>query len=185
MATLEKAATTGVKVYEIDPAHSEVEFAVKHLMFTTVKGRFAGVAGIIKLDDARPEDSSVEVTIDAGTIDTRQAQRDEHLRSADFFDVAQYPTITFKSTQVERDGGDLRITGDLTMHGVTRSVVLAGEENGRFQDPWGNDKIAFSATTKLDRQDFGLTYNQALEAGGVLVGTDIKITLEIQAKQIS
>jgi polyisoprenoid-binding protein YceI len=185
MATMEKAAATGVHVYEIDPAHSEVEFAVKHLMFTTVKGRFAGVAGIIKLDDARPENSSVDVTIDARTVDTRQEQRDEHLRSGDFFDVEKYPTITFKSKKVEVDGNRLRIAGDLTLHGVTRAVVLEGEENGRGQDPWGNERIGFTSTTKIDRRDFGLTWNQALELGGVTVGTEIKITLEIQAKRIS
>ncbi len=184
MATTEKAAATGVKIYEIDPAHSEVEFAVKHLMFTTVKGRFAGVTGTIKLDDQSPGSSSVDVTIDATTVDTRQEQRDAHLKSADFFDVEKYPTLTFKSTKVDLNGSDLRITGDLTLHGVTRQVVLEGEENGRGPDPWGNEKIAFSFKTKVDRTDFGLNYNQVLEAGGVLVGTDIRITLEIQAKLI-
>jgi polyisoprenoid-binding protein YceI len=185
MATTEKAAATGVKVYEIDPAHTEVEFAVKHLMFTTVKGRFADVAGTIRLDDEHAENSSVEVTINVTSVDTRQEQRDGHLRSADFFDVEKYPTMTFKSTKVEKKGNDLRVTGDLTLHGVTREVVLQGEENGRGPDPWGNEKIAFTATTKVDRTDFGLNYNQALETGGVLVGTDIKITLEIQAKRTS
>ncbi|MGH2530779.1 MAG: YceI family protein [Thermomicrobiales bacterium] len=175
--------TTGTQtVYAIDPAHSLVEFSVKHMMFTTVKGRFADVSGRIAADEQNPANSSVEVTIDAASVDTRQEQRDAHLRSADFFDTETYPTITFRSTRVEPTGSDeLKVYGDLTIHGVTREVALDTTFNGRGVNPWGAQVVGYSAATQINRKDFGLTYNAALETGGVLVGDTVKIALEIEA----
>jgi polyisoprenoid-binding protein YceI len=182
--TLDRAGSTQTQTttWQIDPAHTEVGFSVKHLMISTVRGRFAGVKGTIVLDEANPERSSVEAEIDAATIDTRAEQRDAHLRSADFFDVEKYPTITFRSRRVERvSDGRYRIVGDLTIRGVTREVVLDATEEGRGRDPWGGDRLGFSATTTIDRRDFGLTWNQALETGGVLVGNEIKISIDVEA----
>jgi polyisoprenoid-binding protein YceI len=171
--------------WQIDPAHTEVGFSVKHLMISTVRGRFAGVQGTIVLDEVNPANSSAEVEIDAATIDTRAAQRDAHLRSADFFEVERYPTITFRSARVERVGDDrYRIVGDLTIRGVTREVVLDATDEGRGRDPWGGDRLGFSATTTIDRSDFGLTWNQALETGGVLVSNEIKISIDVEAVKI-
>lgn len=172
-------------IWQIDPAHTDVGFAVKHLMISTVRGRFAGVKGTIVLDEANPTNSSVEAEIDVATIDTRQEQRDAHLRSADFFEVEKYPTMTFRSRRVERLGNDrYRIVGDLTIRDVTREVVLDATDEGRGRDPWGGDRLAFSATTTIDRRDFGLTWNQALETGGVLVGNEIRISIDVQAVKI-
>ncbi|HEX6644327.1 MAG TPA: YceI family protein [Gemmatimonadales bacterium] len=178
--------TTGsaerTSTWEIDPAHTDVGFAVKHLMISTVRGRFASVRGTIRLDEEDLAGSAVEVEIDAASIDTRQEQRDAHLRSGDFFDVEAYPLITFRSRSVEADGdGRFKVTGDLTIHGVTREVVLDARDEGRGVDPWGNHKAAFTAETRIDRRDFGLGWNQALETGGVLVANEIRITLDVQA----
>jgi polyisoprenoid-binding protein YceI len=168
--------------WQIDPMHSHVEFAVKHMMISTVKGRFAELDGTIKLDEADPTRSSVEVTIDAASIDTREAQRDGHLRSADFLAAEQYPGLTFQSRRVEQLGGDhLRVVGDLTIRGMTREVTLEVTAEGRAMDPWGNERVGFSARTSLNRQDFGLNWNQALEAGGILVGNEVRISLEVEA----
>ena len=153
---------------------------MRHLMIATVKGRFADVAGTLVLDDADPLRSRVEVRLQAASIDTRTEQRDQHLRSADFFDVERFPDITFASTRVERAEEGYRVTGRLTMHGVTREVVLAAAEEGRTRDPWGNDRVAFSATAKVNRKDFGLGWNQLLETGGVVVGDDIRISLDVE-----
>ena len=176
-------AGTGTSTWNIDPQHSEVGFEVKHMMFAKVRGRFEEIEGTVVLGPENAiEDSRAEVVVQAGSINTSQAQRDEHLRSADFFDVESFPTLSFRSTSVHRDAADeLVITGDLMMHGVTREVVLEATETGRGTDPWGNERIGFSAGTTIDRRDFGLTWNQALETGGVLVGTEVKISLEIQA----
>lgn len=182
MANAQTAATTTAADWQIDPAHTQVEFAVKHMMISTVKGRFARVSGSIHLDDANPARSSVEATIDAASIDTRVDQRDAHLRSADFLEAERYPAITFHSTRVEPQGeGRAKVTGDLTIRGVTRTITLDVNEEGRLKDPYGNDRIGFSATGKLDRREFGLTWNQALEAGGVLVGNEVKITIDVEA----
>ena len=171
-----------LSTWQIDPMHSHVEFAVKHMMISTVKGRFAELSGAIKLDEADQTRSSVEVTIDAASIDTREAQRDGHLRSADFLDAEQYPSLTFQSKRVERLGGDhLRVVGDLTIRGVTREVALDAVAEGRAMDPWGNERVGFSARTTINRQDFGLNWNQALESGGVLVGKKVKLLLDISA----
>jgi polyisoprenoid-binding protein YceI len=172
----------GVSSWQIDPAHSNVEFAVKHMMISTVRGRFGDVSGTIQLDANHPTRSSASVTIDVASIDSRQAQRDTHLRSPDFFDVERFPTIGFRTRRVERTGEtSYRVTGDLTIRDVTHEVELAVTEEGRNRDPWGVDRIAFSASTKIDRRDFGLTWNQALEAGGILVGDEIRISLEVEA----
>jgi polyisoprenoid-binding protein YceI len=167
--------------WRIDAAHSSVEFAVRHLMITTVRGRFTGVTGTVVIDDAAPAASAVDIVIDAATIDTREPQRDAHLRSTDFFDVEQFPTLTFRSTRVEGAlDAPFQVTGELTIHGVTRPVTLDVQPEGRVKDAWGGIRSGFTATTKIRRSDFGLTWNQLLEAGGVTVSDDVKIALEIQ-----
>lgn len=174
--------STQLTTWQIDAAHSVVEFAVKHLMLATAKGRFATVSGTIVADEADPARSSVDVTIDAASIDTRNEQRDGHLRSPDFLDVERYPTITFRSRRVEPLGGDrVRVVGDLTVRDVTREVVLDAAFHGRAKDPWGNERVGFSAQTSIDRRDFGATWNVPLEGGGVVVGHEVKIGIEIEA----
>jgi polyisoprenoid-binding protein YceI len=172
--------------WQLDPAHTHVEFSVKHLMIARVKGRFAGVTGTVALG-GDPADSTVDVVIDAASIDTREAKRDAHLRSADFFDVERFPTIAFRSREVRPTGaGDFSVVGDLTIRDVTRDVTLEVTDEGRGTDPWGGERAGFSATAEIDRRDFGLTWNQALEAGGVLVGNEIRISLEVElVKQAS
>jgi len=169
------------QTWNIDVGHSGIHFTVRHMMFAKVRGTFTQWEGSFTLDDADPSKSSVSVTIDAASIDTSEPKRDEHLRSPDFFDVAKYPKITFVSRKVERDGDRLKITGDLTVHGVTREVVLDAEQTGSGKDPWGNQRVGFSARTSVLRSDFGLTWNQALETGGVLVGDKIEIEVEVSA----
>ena len=166
----------------IDPVHSLIEFAVRHLMVSTFKGCFTGVAGAIVLDEVDRSHSRVEVAIDAASVDTRDEQRDQHLRSADFLDVETYPRIIFESWGVEPgNGARAKVSGDLTIHGVTRLVVLEVELNGRVSAPVGGEVIGFSAATTISRKDYGLTWNTALDAGGVLVGDEITIQLEIEA----
>lgn len=171
--------------WNLDATHSTVDFSVKHMMFTTVRGRFAQVEGTVAFDADAPEQSSVEVTIPTASIDTGVADRDGHLRSGDFFDVGNHPAMTFRSRRVEggpiREGDTFRVVGDLTIRGVTREVVLNARFEGAGTDPWGNTRSGFSATTTVDRRDFGLTWNQALETGGVLVGHEVKIELHVQA----
>jgi len=179
MGTTQTAIKT--TTWKIDPNHSIVEFAVKHIMISTVKGRFSEVEGEIVIADGEPSHSSVTATIKAASIDTHTGQRDDHLRSADFLDAANFPEITFKSTRITGDRSEFEVTGDLTIRGVTREITLEVTHEGSRKDPWGGDRIAFSATTKLDRRDFGLTWNQAIEAGGVLVGNDVKVSIEVQA----
>jgi polyisoprenoid-binding protein YceI len=173
---------TAVSTWNIDPTHSVAEFKVKHMMISNVKGQFAKVSGVLTLDESDLSNSSVEATIDVSTIETRDAQRDGHLKSADFFDVEKYPAMTFKSTSVKLGkDGEGEVAGDLTIRDVTRKVVFAVEgptEPGK--DPWGNTRIGVSATTKISRKDFGLIWNAALETGGVLVGDDVTITLDVQ-----
>ena len=175
------------RTWTIDPTHTTVGFSAKHMMFTTVRGRFNGVSGQVTLDPTRPDGALVEVELDAATIDTGVEQRDGHLRSPDFLDVAAHPTIVFKSRKVEggalRDGGSYKLTGDLTIRGVTREVTLDVRYDGRGKDPWGSERMGFTASGKLDRRDFGLTWNQVLEAGGVLVSNDVKIEIEVQVKE--
>lgn len=168
--------------WTLDPAHTLVEFATKHLMITTVKGRFTDVSGTIKMNEANPAASSVSAVIKAASIDTRTEQRDTHLKSVDFLEVERYPDITFTSTKVEPAGeARYRVTGDLTIHGVTKPAVLEVTDEGRTKDPWGGERAGFSATTRIDRRDYGLTWNQVLESGGVVVGYEIRITLEVEA----
>jgi polyisoprenoid-binding protein YceI len=171
----------GTTTWTIDPSHSHVEFAVRHLMIATVKGRFAGVAGTVRVDDANPSAATVDVRIDVASIDTREPQRDAHLRSADFFDAEKYPVLTFTAARIQdREGHAFKLAGDLTIHGVTRPVVLDVTEEGRTRDPWGGERLGVTAATKIKRSDFGLTWNQALETGGVLVGDDVKVLLELE-----
>ena len=173
------AATT--TTYNIDKAHSEVTFQVRHLL-TKVRGRFSDFAGTIQYDEARPENSVVEFTIQATSIDTSEKDRDTHLRSADFFEVEKFQTLTFQSHSIARKGtNQFNLTGDLTMHGVTRPVSLDVEFLGKAKDPWGNERIAFEAETTVNRKDYGLHWNAALETGGFLVGDEVKISLSIQA----
>lgn len=177
--------TPSTTTWTIDASHSLVEFSAKHMMITTVKGRIANVTGTITLDEATPDRSTATVELDASSIDTRSEQRDGHLRSPDFLDVATFPTIAFVATRVEgakaQDGAEFRVIGELTIRGTTREVTLNATYEGRGRDPWGGERVSFSADTKIDRRDFGLTWNAALETGGVLVSNDIKIHLEIQA----
>lgn len=175
---------TEKETWAIDASHSQVEFSVKHMMITTVKGRFAGVEGQVTTSDDTGDEWLVDVRIDASSIDTRAEQRDEHLRSADFLDAENHPELTFRSKDIEGSfdeaGDEFRIIGDLTIRGTTKKVVLKVVYEGRGRDPWGGDRLSFSASTKIDRREFGLTWNQALEAGGVLVSNDVKIDLDIQ-----
>ena len=168
--------------YVIDPSHSTAGFKVRHLMVSNVRGEFSGVAGTVVFDPEDSANSKVEAVIDATTIQTRDNQRDQHLKSADFFDVEKFPKITFISKKVAPVAdGEWRVVGDLTIHGVTREVDLDVEgPTPEVKDPWGNIKIGATATTKLDRRDFGLMFNVALEAGGVLVGDEVAIQLEVE-----
>lgn len=176
---------TGTTTYAIDASHSQVGFSVKHMMFSTVRGNFRGFEGTVVVDNDNPANSSVNVTIDASTITTGDEKRDEHLRSADFFDVATYPTLTFKSTSVDfKDAENFTVNGELTMHGVTHPVQIKAEQTGEGTNPWGMDVAGFEGSTKINRKDYGLNWNAALEKGGVLVGEEIKINLELEvAKQ--
>jgi polyisoprenoid-binding protein YceI len=180
MAATQQPKST-VTQWRVDPAHTNAEFAVKHMMITTVRGRFTGVDGTVTQDDANPVNSRIEVSIKAASIDTRVPERDAHLRSADFLDVEKYPEITFRSTKVERLGDErMRVAGDLTIHGVTRPITLDVREEGHGKDPWGGERAGFSASTTIDRREYGLVWNQALEHGGWLVGHDVKITLDVE-----
>jgi polyisoprenoid-binding protein YceI len=176
------AATAQPVRWELDPAHSTAAFEIKHMMLSTVRGEFGALTGSIAVTGGDVTTAVVTATIDVNSIDTRVAQRDTHLKSADFFDVAKYPTITFKSKQVTKtSAGTLKVTGDLTMHGVTKEVVLEVEgPTPEMKDPWGNTRVGVHATTVLNRKDFGLTWNRALETGGVLVGEEVKVVLEAE-----
>ena len=169
------ATSTGpvsATTWNLDPIHSSAQFKVKHMMISNVKGEFSAIKGSLTLDSTDITKSSVDATIDVSTINTREEQRDGHLKSADFFDVAKFPTMTFKSTQVQKKGADaLAVSGDLTIHGVTRNVVLEVEGLSEpIKDPYGNTRIGLSATTRINRKGFGLTWNSILEGGGILVG---------------
>lgn len=170
--------------WKIDLAHTQIDFSVTHMMFTKVRGQFSDFTGTVEFDQESPADSSVSVTIDASSIDTGVADRDEHLRSEDFFDVAQFPEITFESKRISgpiEEGGHFEIVGDLTIHGITREITLEATLDGTGTDPWGGTRAGFAAETEIDRRDFDLTWNQTLETGGVLVGHDIEIALQVQA----
>ena len=179
MATTQAPATSST--WKIDPSHTLVEFAVKHLMITTIKGRLTDVEGEIVIVDGNPSASSVNAVIKAASIDTRTGQRDDHLRSADFLDAANYPEITFKSTRISGSDSEFKVTGNLAIRGVTREITLDGTNEGSIKDPWGGERIGFSAKTKFDRRYFGLTWNQAIESGGVVVGHEVKVSIELEA----
>jgi polyisoprenoid-binding protein YceI len=168
--------------WKIDPAHSSAEFKVKHMMISHVKGSFSGITGTLIEDTTDPTRSTVEASVDISSISTGDAQRDAHLKSADFFHGEQHPTMTFRSTRVEKKGeGEYAVTGDLTIHGTTKPVTFAVEgPSAPGKDPWGNTRIGLSATTKINRKEFGLSWNAALETGGFLVGEDVQISLEVQ-----
>jgi len=175
-------AFAGTTRWQVDPKHSSAQFAVTHLMISTVRGEFHQINGTVVVDDADISKSYVNVTIDATTVDTREPDRDKHLMSPDFFDVAKYPSMTFKSTKVESNGPDkLKVTGDLTIRGVTKQVVLdVTAPKPPIKDPWGLQRTAVSGSTKINRQDFGVAWNKALDAGGVVVGDDVNITLDVE-----
>ena len=166
--------------WNIDVTHSQAEFAVKHMMISTVRGRFTKLAGFGE-SDASGKLTSVQMDIETASIDTNQAQRDEHLRSPDFFDAANNPSISFKSTKIEQNGDDISITGDLTMKGVTKPVTLKGEYSSPVKDPWGNQRAALTVSAKINRKDWELGWNMALEAGGVIVSEEVKLSVEVEA----
>jgi polyisoprenoid-binding protein YceI len=175
----------GTSTWSIDSTHSVAQFSARHMMITWVKGRFRALAGVIRVDGDAVENSSVEVEIDVTSIDTGVQQRDDHLRSPDFLDVETFPIMTFRSTSVRgtpsTPGDSFQVEGELTICGATRPVTLDCSYEGAGQDPWGGERISFSAITMIDRRDFGLTWNQPLDMGGILVGNDLQITLDVQA----
>lgn len=184
MSTISTASTpqTGVTTWNIDPVHSVAEFKVKHMMISNVKGQFTAVNGTMTLDENDLANSRVEASIQAASINTRDEQRDAHLKSADFLDAEKFPILSFKSARVTPTAdGELAVAGDLTIHGVTREVVFAVEgPTPPTKDPWGNTRVGLSATTKISRKDFGLTWNAALETGGILVGDEVTIALDVE-----
>lgn len=168
--------------WEIDPSHSDATFSVKHMMFSTVRGHFNVLSGKLDINEEHPENSWVEAQVDVTSVDTRSEQRDGHLRSPDFFDAEKYPTLTFKSTKVERvSGNQYRVLGDLTMHGVTKPVVFNAEYHGQGKNPWGMQVAGLSAKTKINRKEWGLNWNAPLETGGVLVSEDVNIEIDLEA----
>lgn len=174
--------TTATSTWKIDPVHTVAEFKVKHLMISNVKGQFTGVSGTLSLDENDLTLSRVEAVIDAASINTREPQRDTHLKSPDFFDVEKFPTLSFHSTHVSRNAdGELQVAGDLNIHGVTRNVTFEVEGPTPPQkDPWGNTRVGLSATTKINRKDFGLNWSPVLETGGLMVGEEVTLTLEVE-----
>ena len=173
---------TGTSTWNIDPVHSVAEFKVKHMMVSNVKGQFTSLKGTAVVNEADVTQSKVEATIEAASVSTREPQRDAHLKSPDFFDAEKFPTLTFRSGRITRKGeGELAVAGELTIHGVTREVVFAVEgPTAPSKDPWGGTRMGLSATTKINRRDFGLVWNAALETGGILVGEEVAITLEVE-----
>ncbi|MGE0160521.1 MAG: YceI family protein [Gemmatimonadales bacterium] len=181
MSTTTQATERGTKVWKIDASHSHAEFGVRHMMIATVKGRFSDIDGTVVVEDGDPTTANIDVTIGVASIDTRVEQRDQHLRSPDFFDVERFPTLTFRGTKVRRSGEDrYEVLGDLTIRDVTRPVTLDVRSLGSVRDPWGNDRAGYSATTRINRKDFGLNWNQVLETGGFVVGDEVKVDLEVE-----
>ena len=173
--------STATGTWVIDNAHTNLGFSARHAMVAKVRGNFGEFAGSFTIDGDNLAASSAELTIQAASIDTKNADRDAHLKSPDFLDVENFPVVSFVSTAVKVDGDDVTVTGDLTIHGVTKSVEVAYEFVGISQDPWGQTKIGFEGSTKISRKDFGLTWNAALETGGVLIGDEIKLNLDVEA----
>ncbi len=183
-ATGARAQSGQKTTWIVDPAHSNVGFSIKHLMIATVRGSFTQVNGTVKVDETDPTTAEIDITIPTASVTTRDEKRDGHLRSPDFFDVERFPNMTFRSKRVERASGDrFRVIGDLTIRDVTKEVALDVELAGRAKDPWGNEKAGFEATTKINRSDYGLTWNAALETGGVLVGDEVKISIEAELQK--
>lgn len=182
MSSSPAVSSPAVTKWTIDPVHSIAEFRVRHMMISSVRGQFTGVTGTLTFDERDLSRSAVEASVDVATINTHDPQRDTHLKSPDFFDVDKFPALTFRSTRVTRKSdGTVAVAGPLTIHGVTREVEFAVEgPTPPMKDPWGNTRIGVTATTKLNRTDFGLNFNAALETGGVLVGEDVTITLELE-----
>ena len=175
------AATTGAATYEIDPAHSRIHFSVRHLGISHVRGEFTGLSGTLTYDRADPSSAHVEVSVDPASFHSGQPQRDEHVKSADFLDVAQYPEIKFSSTSIEADGDEGKVTGDLTLHGVTKEVTLEVEDiSPEIKDFYGNVKFGITAKAKIVRSEFGLVYNAPLETGGFLIGDKVDLTFDVQ-----
>ncbi len=183
VALLLSAQFVSAAVYQVDPAHSQVQFTVDHLVFFKVSGTFDDYQAEIEADPATKTLNSATATIKVDSINTRETKRDNHLRSADFFDVANHPELTFVSKKVEGAGDAITVYGDLTIRGTTKEVALKGSFRGQNTDPWGNQRAGFSASTVINRHDFGLNWNKALETGGFVVGDDVTITLEIEAVQ--
>ena len=175
-------ATTAISIWKIDPSHSAAEFKVRHMMISYVKGKFSGLSGVLKLDENDYTHSTVEVSIPAASVSTVDDKLDAHLKEADFFDVEKFPTLTFKSTSIRSLGDrDYEVSGDLTIRGVTKSVTLSVDDvSAPSKDPWGNQRIGLSASAKVNRKDFGFVWNAPLEFGGVLVGDEVAITLDVQ-----
>jgi polyisoprenoid-binding protein YceI len=171
-----------MSTYQIDPVHSHLQFAVRHLMVSNVRGTFTGVKGTVNYDPANPAATSVDAVIDVNTLNTNDEKRDGHLKSPDFFDAAQYPEMTFQGTQVEKESdSEFKVTGNLTLHGVTKPVVLKVEDvSSEAKDPWGGTRIGATAKTKIKRSDFGLNWNAALETGGFVIGDEVKIEFELE-----
>jgi polyisoprenoid-binding protein YceI len=181
LSTETTVLTDAAGTWVIDPAHTNLGFSARHAMVAKVRGNFGEFSGQFTIDAANPAASTAELTIVASSVDTKNPDRDAHLTSPDFLDVEKFPTITFTSTAVRVDGSDIIVTGDLTIHGVTRSVDVTYELTGVSKDPYGNTKIGFEGVATVSRKDFGLTWNAALETGGVLVGDEVKLTLDVEA----
>jgi polyisoprenoid-binding protein YceI len=169
--------------WTIDTVHSHIGFNVRHMVVSTVRGQFSKFSGTLNFDEANPTNSSVEAVVETASINTHDANRDNHLRSADFFDTEKYPTTTFKSTSIEKSGDDYKVTGDLTLHGVTRPITFAVEYSGVIKDPYGLQRAGFSAKSKINRKDYGLTWNNLLETGGAVVSDEVKLELDFEATQ--
>jgi polyisoprenoid-binding protein YceI len=184
-AVLSLPASAATSTWQVDPAHSEALFSIRHLTISTVRGGFSKIKGTISFDEKDPSKSVVDVAIDMSSVDTREPKRDDDLRSDKFFDVTKYPTMTFKSTKVEQvSAGKLKVTGDLTLHGVTKEVVLDVDgPSAAIKDPWGNQRAAASATTKINRQDFGVKWNKTIDNGGVMLGDEVSITIDVEMFQ--
>jgi polyisoprenoid-binding protein YceI len=183
-ATGARAESGQKTTWVIDAAHSNVGFSIKHLMIATVRGSFTQAQGAVTVDESDPTTAEIDITIPTASVTTRDEKRDAHLRSPDFFDAERFPNMTFRSKRVERQSDDrFRVIGDLTIRDVTREVALEVELLGRAKDPWGNEKAGFEATTKIKRSDYGLTWNAALETGGVLVGDEVKISIEAELQK--
>lgn len=176
------AQETSISTWTIDPVHSNVDFAVKHLMISTVRGQFRQFEATLYIDEANPENSRVEGSVDIASIDTGEPDRDAHLRSDDFFNAERFPKMSFRSKRLQMKGADeFKLTGDLTIRDVTREIELEGEFEGRVKDPWGNERIGLSAEGSISREEFGVHWNQALETGGWVVGDKVKISLHVAA----